>query len=85
MSTTAATHELRKRPITGIGRIVGWPGGSVWIGRHLAPVQEHAHHAIQISLAMEGSFRIQGGDWPDARETRGMADVVGGWLHGSAG
>lgn len=72
MSTTAATHELRKRPVAGVGRIVGWPGGSVWIGRHLAPVQEHAHHAIQVSLAMEGSFRIQAGGWPEARETKGM-------------
>jgi AraC family transcriptional regulator len=73
LATTDATHELRKRPITGIGRVIGWPGGSLWIGRHLAPVQEHAHHAIQISLALEGTFRIRAAGWPQAAETRGMA------------
>lgn len=64
--------DSRKRPVAGIGRVVGWPGGSLWIGRHLAPVQDHAHHAIQISLAMEGSFRVQSRDWPAMRETTGM-------------
>jgi len=59
METHADEPDSRKRPVAGIGRIIGWPGGSLWIGRHLAPIQEHAHHAIQISLAMEGSFRIQ--------------------------
>ena len=65
-------HESRKRPVAGVGRVIGWPGGSVWIGRNVGQVQDHAHHAIQISLAMEGSFRIQAVDWPEARETRGV-------------
>lgn len=72
METHADPPESRKRPVAGIGRVIGWPGGSLWIGRHLAPVQDHAHHAIQISLAMEGSFRIQADGWPEARATRGM-------------
>jgi len=72
VTTADATHELRKRPVAGRGRIIGWPGGSVWIGRGVGPVQEHAHHAIQISLAMEGRFRIQADGWPAPRETAGM-------------
>ena len=72
METHADELDSRKRPVAGVGRIIGWPGGSLWIGRHLAPIQEHAHHAIQISLAIEGSFKIQAHGWRDARETRGM-------------
>jgi AraC-like DNA-binding protein len=72
METRIDPLQSRKRPVAGVGRVIGWPGGSLWIGRHLAPIQDHAHHAIQISLAMEGSFRIQGDAWPEARATRGM-------------
>ncbi len=61
-----------KRPVAGIGRIIGWPGGSLWIGVHLGAVQTHAHHAIQISLAMDGAFDIRAADWPAARAARGM-------------
>jgi AraC-like DNA-binding protein len=62
----------RKRPIAGIGRVLGWAGGSLWIGRHVAPIQEHAHHAIQISLALQHAFRIQAAGWPAPRATAGM-------------
>ena len=68
----ARMDESRKRPVTGIGRVIGWPGGSLWIGRHVGQVQDHAHHAIQVSLAMEGSFRIQAAGWAEPRETRGI-------------
>jgi AraC-like DNA-binding protein len=64
--------EARRRPIAGVGRVIGWPGGSLWIGRHIGQVQDHAHHAIQISLAMEGNFRVQADAWADWRETKGM-------------
>jgi len=67
-----AEQASRKRPVAGVGRVIGWPGGSLWIGRHLSPVQDHAHHAIQISLAMEGSFRVRIPAWPEPRETAGM-------------
>jgi AraC-like DNA-binding protein len=69
---TVAEQASRKRPIAGVGRVIGWPGGSVWIGRHMAPVQDHAHHAIQVSLAMEGRFRIRALDWPAPREVAGV-------------
>ena len=89
METHPDELDSRKRPVAGVGRIIGWPGGSLWIGRHLASIQDHAHHAIQISLAMEGSFRIQADGWPGARTTRGMVvmpdrrhrfDGCGAWV-----
>ena len=64
--------RARKRAVVGVGRILGWSGGSLWIGRHLGPVQDHAHHAIQISLAMDGHLEIQASSWAAAREARGM-------------
>jgi AraC-like DNA-binding protein len=48
------------------GRIVFWPGGSVWIGRAEGAMDFHAHHAVQITLALPGSkvrFREPGGEW----------------------
>ena len=69
MAVDASTGN-RKRPIAGIGRVIVWPGASLWVGREVGSVPEHAHHAIQISLALEGRFRIHAADWPDWRETR---------------
>lgn len=51
---------------TGTGRIVLWGGGSVWIGRAGEATECHAHHAVQITLAFEGSevrFQRPGGPW----------------------
>jgi len=70
--TADRKRATRKRPVAGVGRIIGWPGGSLWIGRHVGRIQDHAHHAIQISLAMAGSFEVQASSWPQPRETRGM-------------
>ena len=56
----------------GIGRVLVWPGGSLWAGRNVGLVPEHAHHAIQVSLALDGRFRARSGAWPLARETAGM-------------
>jgi len=65
----AAARLDRKRPSAGVGRVVVWPGASVWIGRNIGAVPDHAHHAIQISLALEGRFRIHADGWPDWLET----------------
>lgn len=70
MAAVDATAQSRKRPIAGIGRVIVWPGASIWIGRQVGNVAEHAHHAIQISLSLEGRFKIRADDWPDWRETR---------------
>lgn len=49
-----------RRAIVGIGRVVMWNGGSVWIGRDTGQARPHSHHAIQIALATAHRFRIRG-------------------------
>lgn len=54
------------RPIIGVGRVLLWSGGSLWIGRNTGLARKHAHHAIQIALAMRGRFAMDdggGGAW----------------------
>lgn len=84
MAAHAAPAERRKRPIAGIGRVIVWPGASVWIGRQVGQAADHAHHAIQISLALEGRFRVQTPGWPGWRETA-AAVVMPDQTHGLDG
>jgi AraC-like DNA-binding protein len=52
----------------GAGRICLWDGGSIWIGRTTTSNDVHAHHAVQVALALEGRFRFQSpedGVWLD--------------------
>lgn len=70
MASTQVTSA--GRDTVGIGRVLVWPGGSLWAGRHVGAVPEHAHHAIQVSLALEGRFRVHAPAWPQARETSGV-------------
>jgi hypothetical protein len=52
--------------VSGTGRIVLWRGGSLWIGRVGEPTGDHAHHAVQITLALTPGglrFRMPGKDW----------------------
>jgi hypothetical protein len=66
---TPSARPLRARPVVGIGRVLLWSGGSLWIGRQTGRADAHAHHAIQIALAMRGSFQMDdGAGW---REHRG--------------
>jgi AraC family transcriptional regulator len=41
------------------GQIYVWQGGSLWIGWSNGMTETHAHHAIQISLALQGTFRLK--------------------------
>ncbi len=63
------TADMKRAPrvIAGIGRVLLWNGGSLWIGHGAGPVQAHDHHAIQISLALTGRvrFRVPDGRWSD--------------------
>lgn len=54
-------------PVHGAGQICHWDGGSIWIGRAIAANDFHSHHAVQVALALEGSFRFRSpdGDWLD--------------------
>ncbi|CDX22170.1 AraC family transcriptional regulator [Mesorhizobium sp. ORS 3324] len=46
--------------VTGIGRIIFWAGGSLWIGQALGPSELHAHHAVQVGIALTDrvEFRV---------------------------
>ena len=58
----------RSRPVAGIGRVLLWSGGSLWIGRQAGRVSPHAHHAIQISLALSGRLKFRSdpdGEWAE--------------------
>lgn len=56
---------IRTAQPTGRGRIHCWHGGSLWIGEASGNVRLHAHHAIQISLAFDGTvrFKTREHDW----------------------
>lgn len=84
MASSDVVATTRKRPLAGIGRVIVWPGGSLWAGRHVGQMQEHAHHAIQLSLALEGRFRAKARAWPEARETAGVV-VMADRPHGLDG
>lgn len=43
----------------GRGAIMAWPGMSLWIGAALGPAGNHAHHAIQITLVLDGTVRFR--------------------------
>src|SRR4249919_1487480 len=56
-----------RRPTAGVGRVLLWSGGSLWIGRDAGRGEIHAHHAIQIALAMGSAFLMADGN-SDCRE-----------------
>jgi AraC family transcriptional regulator len=56
-----ADGEKTARALAGIGRVLLWNGGSVWIGRNAGQAQSHSHHAIQITLASAHPVHIRGG------------------------
>lgn len=78
----------RRRPIAGVGRVLLWNGGSLWIGHAAGSGDVHDHHAIQISLALTGRLKLRsdggpwheytaamgGMSWTDAAQEWGFAD-----------
>ena len=65
-----ARAKASRRPVAGVGQVLLWGGGSLWVGRDAGRVESHAHHAIQVALAMDSTLRLAtpGGEW---REHRG--------------
>lgn len=61
---------IRRRRVAA-GAIVVWQGGSLWAGRVDDVVGAHAHHAIQIALALEGTVRLR------ARGASGWTSAAG--------
>lgn len=55
-----------------------WDGGYLLVGRGEGVVPPHAHHAIQIAMAIDGEVAIQGerGDWRPGRGFIVRADAV---------
>lgn len=58
-SSTGRTVERITRSNASTGRIYFWQGGSLWIGRGTGSTEWHEHHAHQICVAPEGSFRFR--------------------------
>ncbi|HEY8613544.1 MAG TPA: hypothetical protein VIL69_19950, partial [Roseomonas sp.] len=44
---------------TSRGHIIAWQGGSLWIGEFNMVTGLHAHHAIQVTLALEEHFHLR--------------------------
>lgn len=59
-----------RRAVAGVGQVLLWSGGSLWIGRDAGRVERHAHHAIQIALSMDSHVRLARAD-ADWREHLG--------------
>lgn len=56
-------------PKLGRGRILIWEGGSLWIMEAMSPPRQrarlnepHSHHAVQVTLALDGDFEFESGD-----------------------
>lgn len=52
--------------VTGVGRVIFWAGGSLWIGTAYSPSDLHAHHAMQLSLGLSAPLELKSGaagDW----------------------
>ena len=67
MNETADFRPGSRRLVIGVGRVLLWSGGSLWIGREGSVAQAHSHHAIQITLALTGTVRLchDGQAWRD--------------------
>ncbi len=76
-SRQGSAATVTGKAIVGIGRVLLWSGGSLWIGRATGRAQAHEHHAIQISLALSGRLRLRGEEDDDWTEY--AAAVV--WSH----
>ncbi|HVI58476.1 MAG TPA: AraC family transcriptional regulator [Luteimonas sp.] len=75
-ATPVAAGKSR-RGVAGVGRVVLWKGGSVWIGRDMGQVQPHSHHAIQVTLSLARRVRIRAAAddaWHEASATIVMPD-----------
>jgi AraC family transcriptional regulator len=54
--------------LAGIGRVMFWEGGSLWLALITGGNTLHLHHAIQVSLPLEGTVRFrrsQSTEWVD--------------------
>jgi len=66
----ARPSAASRRAIAGVGRVMLWSGGSLWIGRDAGRAETHAHHAFQVALAIDSHLRFATAD-SEWREHRG--------------
>ncbi len=45
--------------VSGIGRVIFWGGGNLWIGLAVDAVDAHAHHAIQLCVGFNGPVEFR--------------------------
>jgi AraC-like DNA-binding protein len=45
--------------VSGVGRVIFWGGGNLWIGLALDAIDSHAHHAIQIAVGFDGPVEFR--------------------------
>lgn len=45
--------------VAGFGQFIFWEGGSLYIGSSVAPSELHSHHAIQLSLGLQGEVQFR--------------------------
>ncbi len=67
-ATDPSLQGGRVAGVTATGRVYFWQGGSLWIGEGKGRTEWHEHHAHQLALALEGSFRFRAqsdGAWTD--------------------
>ncbi len=58
------------QPARAEGRVHFWHGGGIWIGRATGRTGCHAHHALQLALALDGTCRFRSdpdGEWFESR------------------
>ena len=66
------------------GQIIVWQGGSLWIGKTRTTTGTHAHHAIQVTVALEGNFHLRDPSAPDFGEGMTAAIVAANQPHAFA-
>jgi AraC-like DNA-binding protein len=45
--------------VSGIGRVIFWGGGNLWIGLAVDAIDLHAHHAIQLAVGFDGPVEFR--------------------------
>ncbi|GAB3124030.1 helix-turn-helix transcriptional regulator [Novispirillum itersonii] len=45
--------------IPGLGQVIVWPGGNLWIGRPHQATTLHAHHAVEVCFSLRGTLRMR--------------------------
>lgn len=75
--TVPAEPHRSRSTAAASGRVLMWPGGSVWVSRQTGLVQPHAHHAMQLVLAPDQAILLRSASdtaWQAVQAAIVMAD-----------